>query len=636
MDHPMAQNPQSPMLQTVCRTFAQDSAFFQMIRKPSMAPPSFGFPLNRIPHYLALELTNNIKTLQSRWIGQKGSNSNVYYDSVARALIFRQPIDYFLCVFAAFLVRDKSEDPVMPAMRGQPLMQGSRRSLLQRVGAMEAPCCFLYEIMLLDYLRAFLPHHTYELSLNTSQTPAVFSGILTDLWFRNDKIRDRLPLSALSALQIVITHFFANPALQPNMSRSGITRTSKSLSRELESVLPHLVALLSKALAQPTELAAGKMEVFISVVQLWLIVIQPWKTPGLYEKLLAARSVPKPGSEKLQAKFVNTRSNDMSLLGLGFAVMNADLHVRGGSFHESWQPYIHQFWNLYSLLRQVLRHSSLKDLIAQFTQKSDRIRSFVPLPFHSMATLCQLMLCFTDPQLLIVLADTQPRKETDAWGRSGDLFHKKALDLEIVEGGRRLWQALKAAAAHPRCPVDLKDGVAVVGRQLKEAAHWQNAHLAPADMPQQSFLASCVTRVMTSVADARASVGSAASVGAVGTPRSSSASRNVSGNFPAPSGVKIRMNDGRLTDEGRALICAGERRCLASSTYFYGSEWEKPIRGSELTPLLKLAQAVSYGLDALRGVVGREGFPDTEWPRLFASWYLLSFTVFILSYRLYF
>lgn len=624
IDHPMAQNPNAPMAQTVCTTFLHDSAFFQMIRHPRMASPSFAFPLNRVPTHLVNEVTSKSK-VPSSWIGQEVT-SNVYYDSFLRALVFKHPLDYFLCVFSAFLVRDKAESlgpgpmGALPMTGIRPMMPMQQRGMI----LMEDTCSYPYEVLLLDYLRVFMPHSNQVLSLYASSTPTVFAGILADFWFRNEKIKDHIEPS-LSSLQIVILHMLANPGLHQQSKMKSVNPVH-NLSRELQNILPHVVEMLTKALSQPLQPGPGKLDNFMSVIQLWLIVMQPWKAPMIYEGLVQSRAAPKklvPGEKPAP---VRKPANEPSFNSLGFPAISSD-----GRVLDAWKPYIHYYWSLYSLLRQVLHHGSISILIDQManmgpanTGQPIAPAATMPVSFRSIETLCQLMLCFTDPHLIPILATTQPRMLT----RTGDIFSgTSALDPEIVAGGRRIWRALKIGT-QSRCPPEITDAMKVVGRQLQQSTYWHGAQLEPTEFTTRSlsFVSNCVSKVLTSVDTLRTSPSSALKPSAPLL-----RTESLTETSPSTERQEIRRKDGRLTDIGRTMVCQGESTCRISDTYYHGSEWAKPLVSSEFSPLFKFAQAVAWGADA---VLKREryDYPDTEWPRVFATWYVSAFLLGIVAY----
>jgi len=518
--------------------------------------------------------------------------------------------------------------------------------------------------LLLAHLQRHLPHSVYEVAqAQEPRTSRFLLFLLHEFLLAPQPIADALPQElvtnavrydgrsrpgALHASRLLALHVLANPALQSGCEEAlGVTDgglgvaagaamairsggSAARLTREVEMLVPALTQLCVEILNGP---AFGKhimLETLSSLTRLWLVILQPWKAPRLYQYYELTRS----GSPKLDPtelggaagsqagggsmsirKAASSRYVDVALLGLepeapavGQSAQGQNLPfvpeglggapteplsilasaipgsvayaaalplIPGAGNAQTWRSYVGKFQGAYYLLEAFLVTPAHRELclllcrrLAENRSSSDVIsRRHI---FVAMKVLAQTLLCFTDPALLQVLAELPASRQSHP---GMPILIDGCLHPETVAAMSLTWAALLCVHKDYRdTQNELNPLLCAISRQLVQTSLWQ-AHALPqiADAPTHRPFAQ---KMLASL-----------------QPASSEAAPNSLAAFNGPE--------------------------------FVGSEWQRPKRGGEVEILLLLTFWLAAFIDRLLGRELMIGLvPQTEWPRLFANWKL--------------
>lgn len=217
----------------------------------------------------------------------------------------------------------------------------------------------------------------------------------------------------------------------------------------------------------------------------------------------------------------------------------------------------------------------------------------------ALKALAQALLCFSDPQLLRVLSELPEQHSPAAEFSTGGsvpgastpppppLFVEGLLHPELISAVSLAWAGMLAAAS----VFELQPLIASVSRQLQHnATMWADGALpALEDTERHRHFA---LQVYAEFVTSRPSVSGA------GAQEHAASAGQAAGGFGSP----------------------------VEQAEFRGSEWQRPVRGSEVEVLLQAAYWLALMMDRL---LGREPWvascglvPQTEWPRMFANWKL--------------
>lgn len=184
-----------------------------------------------------------------------------------------------------------------------------------------------FERLLLAYLQSLLPHSVYEVA--PAQEPRASRFLLfllhefllapqpqadalpPDLVSNSVRLDGRARPGALHATRLLALHVLANPALQRGCEQAlgaadgglgvaaGTTMahfgshdvgSTARLTREVALLMPPLVELIVEMLGGPPLGKPFLLETLTSLMRLWLVLLQPWKAPRLYNFYLISRS----------------------------------------------------------------------------------------------------------------------------------------------------------------------------------------------------------------------------------------------------------------------------------------------------------------------------------------------------------
>lgn len=210
---------------------------------------------------------------------------------------------------------------------------------------------------------------------------------------------------------------------------------------------------------------------------------------------------------------------------------------------------------------------------------------------QALKVLAQVLLCFSDTQLLQVLHSCPPQ-DIGIWLLEYGVVLEHPM-LPIFEDSLRpqllmavsvTWAALLAAAP----VVELQPLLAAVSRQLQHSPHWAGHFPALEETSKHKPFAETVLKE-------------------IGQARPSE---------PAASAA--------------AAPAAAFAAAVPQQLEFRGPEWQRPVRGGELEQLLCIAYWLANAIDRMLGrcpVMTPCGpVPQTEWPRVLGNW---KFTLFL-------
>mmetsp|Transcript_675 Transcript_675/g.2123 ORF Transcript_675/g.2123 Transcript_675/m.2123 type:complete len:837 (+) Transcript_675:95-2605(+) len=196
----------------------------------------------------------------------------------------------------------------------------------------------------------------------------------------------------------------------------------------------------------------------------------------------------------------------------------------------------------------------------------------------ALKALAQAMLCFSEPQLLGVLAALPPDGGGCAPPATPLLAEDGSLRPQVALAAKAVWAALLAASTNQ----ELQPLLAAVSRQLQHAPQWVPLRLPLLERSE----------------------------------------------LHRPFALEVVEELGRQSHEalGSPKPMPSSGASPPSAAAFVGSEWQRPVRGGEAELLLQLAYWLASLVDQMLGRQPRSvtcGYvPQTEWPRLFANWKL--------------
>lgn len=310
---------------------------------------------------------------------------------------------------------------------------------------------------------------------------------------------------------------------------------------------------------------------------------------------------------------------------------------------QSWRSYVEHFRHAYSLLEAVLTAPLHEQLCVQlcrqrwpdlgadvpgaaadvgFGASSARLGEGAaatrvdPRQRHVVAalkTLGQVLLCFTDPQLLRVLSAPPSGLPPGrgAPGRAASGPHESLhLPLFSEAGAATAGHGGAAAALRPQVVLAVSVTwaalLAVGGTQSSEAAELQ---------PLLSWISRQLQHTQAWGIHAFPTMDEA-------EPRQKAFAQQAMREH-------VQRHPGRAGPPGGAL-----RGSPACEALFIGSEWQRPLRGGEWELLLCLAYGAARLVDRLLGREPRGAscglVPQTEWPRMFANTNFIGFVLVLL------
>jgi hypothetical protein len=407
------------------------------------------------------------------------------------------------------------------------------------------------------------------------------------------------------------------------------------LTREVTLLGPRLVDLVMEVLRGPAAHKQLGLQTLTSLARLWLLLLQPWKAPRLYTFYQTTRSpTPKLDTAELGGVGANQsgpggmtsrlgRYVDVSLLGLepdmpGIlqSVLNipyapeglgapsepgrlinitaaqrleqANLMplIPGAGDAQTWRSYVVKFHNAYCLFEAFLLAPAFHQLSLALCRnfcanRSNREFTNASHIKAALRAIAQMLLCFTDPALLRVLAEVPNRRHSLP---ATVVVSDGELPRQIVSAVSLTWAALLAAHKDFSDPnYELNPLLCAISRQLTQAPLW-----APHGLPQ----------VTESVGQQQAWAG------------------------------KVLQDFPEQTDAADAAPKAADAGAPVPSpaASFIGSEWQRPKRGGEVELLLLITYWLAIIIDRLLGRELKSAscgvVPQTEWPRLFANWKL--------------
>jgi len=430
------------------------------------------------------------------------------------------------------------------------------------------------------------------------------------------------------------------------------------LTREVALLGPALLDLIRDLLQGHKEQRFAGLENLTSLLRLWLVFLQPWKAPRLYAWYASLRPPQpclEPPTSTIGATFQSVgklltapgEQPDVALLGLepecppgnrevplptvpraaggshaqaatGTVAAAATPLIPGAGDARSWRGYVLKFQDAYDLLPQFLALPTHCELCVQLASHlaGESSGGFVGAAGAALAStigeqfgfgraqelmrqphivcalkaLAQALLCFSDSLLLSVLAPDDPSSRlATASNAATPLFTDDGvIRMEAMTWISLTWAALLCASSNP----ELQYLLAAVSRQLQHSQHWLPVRLPALEDTDvhQAFAKQALEEVRKE--DATLGVqarGPASGVGASQRP-------------PYPSSLR--------------------------------SEWQKPVRSGEAEFLLQVAYRCAYAIDRLLGRDPKSTssglVPQTEWPRVFANWWVSSFVFVIL------
>jgi len=360
-----------------------------------------------------------------------------------------------------------------------------------------------------------------------------------------------------------------------------------------------------------------------------LLGLEPEAPPGSVEAPVP--QVP----DDLMATAVDLPASVGSLPVFGTGLQMSCPLVPGDGDAESWRSYVARFQHGYCLLEsfltaplhaelclQLCRHTAGVSIVDTLRTAAASVGEAVlegaaasvwgafggQLSLHqllrqrhvmvSLKVLGQALLCFTEPELMRVLAAPPPLDNRlrcplvmPVFADDGFLRSQLVLMVSLV------WAALLAA----RHQHELQPLLAAISRQLEHCPQWATYKLPHPDSVEQH----------------------------------------------KPFAKRILEEFGRQFPETLAISKSprvvvsplGYAMSSPHSAAFVGSEWQRPVRGGEVELLLQLAYWLACMIDQLLGRELRNiscgQVPQTEWPRMFANWKLTASMVLMIAWAMF-
>ncbi|CAE7547771.1 GST1 [Symbiodinium natans] len=629
------------------------------------------------------------------------------------------PQEYVLTTFVYYLVAEppppskasgtgsssstnpSSSGTTNPGSQGQGSMVGtwggSSRSSRQ-LGALSST----YDRLLLAHMQTHLPHRQYEARAQESRASLFFTRLLHEFLFAQLPFGAgsfgtctsdvRLQPAALHASRLVVLHLLANPCLRQGCEETADRMMMDArnqfgpqrmqymwvarITREMSLLGPAAIQMIAELLTKLQSQKEVGLEAVTSLTRLWLVFLQPWKAPRLYEWYLSLRPTT-PRLEPAQPSAAKTsRPVDVALLGMEpettgeppvplvpkEALEDVDVQstvsagtrlaaaagltsaglslaasaaatshlVPGAGDPSSWQNYVRGFQGAYLLLEAILSTPLHAELCLELVRHGagwDRNDSIF----------ANVGLTAARPSPTGNWGNTPPPTAAHLLRQRHAIQALKALGQALLCFDGQLLQILQGLP--PDC-----------GQWLAERGFLLDAPMLPL------FEGSSIRpQLMRAVSITWAALLSAASVVEL-QPLLAAVSRQlqhsslwVAGNFPAledtnkhrpfAQTVLQELGQGRgsaATSSPSAPPAQNPPQLTQSlpAVEFTGSEWQRPVRGGEFEPLLCLAywlaNAIDRGLGRSPLLTGCGPVPQTEWPRMFANWKLTLFVNLLL------
>mmetsp|Transcript_30705 Transcript_30705/g.60286 ORF Transcript_30705/g.60286 Transcript_30705/m.60286 type:complete len:817 (+) Transcript_30705:183-2633(+) len=216
----------------------------------------------------------------------------------------------------------------------------------------------------------------------------------------------------------------------------------------------------------------------------------------------------------------------------------------------------------------------------------------------SLKVLGQALLCFTEPELMRVMASPPPRDNRLRCPLALPVFTDDgSLRSQLVLMVSLAWAALLAARHH----YELQPLLAAISRQLEHCPQWTTYKLPHPDSVEQH------------------------------KPFAKRILEEFGRQFPETAA--------KSTSPAVAIPPLEYGMSSPHSAAFVGSEWQRPVRGGELELLLQIAYWLARMIDQLLGRELRSiscgQVPQTEWPRMFANWKLTASMVLVIAWAMF-
>lgn len=493
-----------------------------------------------------------------------------------------------------------------------------------------------YERLLLAHLQMRLPHSEFELAEEEQPHTARFLlDLIHEFWlsphssleaFSGGELRSadtsRTRLAAVHAVRLVTLHTLANPSLRRQcqevlgggLASSGL---QSRCTREVFHLLPPIVELLREFVTLMAASSVFDLDRITSVMKLWLLVLQPWKAPRLYASYLANRP-PNPVLETSHRPGFGDRDFDVALVGLEPDAPSEKHHKPTGAGHQAaaqdlvfsesgaslWRNYVVTFQSAYLLLEAFLSlpaHQEIclplgaqvaglcaRDAVGIGRTGTESIRSTQEILRHRssvnlLLALAQALICFTDPELLHVLLAVP---SCTAVPPDMPLLVDGALSAKVVLAVSSVWIALLGSTQL----AELRPLMSVLSERFQSVPLWSQYGLPHERRPD----------------------------------------------LQRPFALRVLQDLGHVRrDFAHPVEPAGRRDGMerAEATYI-PSEWQRPLEEGEVEVLLQATYWFAMLIDQLLGfsprLAGSKSLPQTEWPRIFASWKLAVVVVFLL------
>eukprot|EP01006_Ploeotia_vitrea_P026383 TRINITY_DN59374_c0_g1_i1.p1 TRINITY_DN59374_c0_g1~~TRINITY_DN59374_c0_g1_i1.p1 ORF type:complete len:935 (-),score=432.53 TRINITY_DN59374_c0_g1_i1:36-2840(-) len=221
-----------------------------------------------------------------------------------------------------------------------------------------------YQLLLQEYLFVFFPHVGTLSPSIPHQTSVDFLLIMAEWWLnQNTDVEEqlteefRMPTSAmLECIQRLILHLLADPTFQRNqhIGRGGMSDHLRLIQRNL------FIFFRASFKRWPLD----SLNKFSKVVRLWLLYLQPWSAPSLYDQILiGTRANPghdRSSSPSRSSSASSSRSSGKSSSRNGSSASSSSssssasasgISGRGANaYSDVWRAYVMENFPFYTLM----------------------------------------------------------------------------------------------------------------------------------------------------------------------------------------------------------------------------------------------------------------------------------------------